>query len=102
MTLWTVIQQSIWTLTGVHLERLLYRMLLRRQTEEEARERIGYLRYMSSEYGDYKTDTSVENYLMRMLASDIKIELDKELGDEGVLSLSATWQSGLMWSHYAD
>ena len=86
----------------VHLERLLYRMLLRQQTDEEARERIGYLRYMSSEYGDYKTEPSVENYLMRMLASDIKIELDRELGNEGVLSLSATWQSGLMWSHYAD
>lgn len=28
--------------------------------------------------------------------------LDSELGNEGVLTLSATWKSGLMWSHYAD
>jgi hypothetical protein len=86
----------------VHLERLLYRMLLNRKTDEQARHDIGYLRYMSSEYGDYKTDPDVESYLMRMLANDIKRELDEELGDEGVLSLSATWKSGLMWSHYAD
>lgn len=86
----------------VHLERLLYRMLLKRKSEEEARSDIGYLRYMSSEYGDYKTEPEVENYLMRMVANDIKRELDAELGNEGVLSLSATWKSGLMWSHYAD
>lgn len=86
----------------VHLERLLYRMLLKRKSEEEARNDIGYLRYLSSEYGDYKTDTEVESYLKRMLANDIKRELDSELGNEGVLSLSATWKSGLMWSHYAD
>ncbi|MDM7954753.1 DUF2971 domain-containing protein [Blastomonas sp.] len=85
-----------------HLERLLFRMLMRDETEDDARERIGYLRYMSTEYGDFRTDPDVENYLMRMLARDIKSELDKELGTEGVLSLSATWQSGLMWSHYAD
>lgn len=86
----------------VRLERLLYRMLLKRKTEEEARNDIGYLRYLSSEYGDYKTEPDVENYLMRMLANDIKRELDAELGNEGVLTLSATWKSGLMWSHYAD
>ena len=86
----------------IHLERLLYRMLLRRKTEDEAGNDIGYLRYMSSEYGNYKTDPKVDNYLMQMLANRIKRELDAELGDEGVLSLSATWKSGLMWSHYAD
>tara|TARA_R110001606_G_scaffold284220_1_gene432589 strand:- start:13157 stop:14092 length:936 start_codon:yes stop_codon:yes gene_type:complete len=89
-------------LDRVHLERLLYRMLLKRKTDEEARNDIGYLRYMSSEYGDYKTEPDVENYLMRMLANDIKRELDTELGNEGVLSLSASWKNGLMWSHYAD
>lgn len=86
----------------IHLERLLYRMLLKRKTEEEARNDIGYLRYMSSEYGDYRTEPDVGSYLMRMLANDIKRELDAELGNEGVHSLSATWKSGLMWSHYAD
>lgn len=86
----------------VHLERLLYRMLLQRKSDEEARQDIGYLRYMSSEYGDYRTEPDVENYLKRMVTNDIKRELDREMGDKGVLSLSATWQSGLMWSHYAD
>lgn len=86
----------------VHLERLLYRMLLRLKSDEEARQDIGYLRYMSSEYGDYKTDPDVEDYLMRMVTRDIKAELDREMGNKGVLSLSATWQNGLMWSHYAD
>lgn len=89
-------------LDRVRLERLLYRMLLRCKTDKQARDRIGYLRYLSSEYGDYRTDADVENYLMRMLASDIKSELDNEMGNQGVLSLSATWKSGLMWSHYAD
>lgn len=85
-----------------HLERLLYRILLKHRSEEEARNDIGYLRYLSTEYGDYKTEPDVENYLMRLIASDIKRELDLELGNQGVLSLSATWKSGLMWSHYAD
>lgn len=85
-----------------HLERLLYRMIIKRTNEDEARREIGRLRYYSSEYGDYRTDPKVESYLMRTLASAIKRELDLELGDEGVLSLSATWKSGLMWSHYAD
>jgi ferredoxin-fold anticodon binding domain-containing protein len=85
-----------------YLERLLYRMLLQRISDEKAREKVGYLRYMSSEYGDYKTDRDVEDYLKRMVTSDIKRELDLEMANKGVLSLSATWQSGLMWSHYAD
>lgn len=86
----------------VHLERLLYRMLLRTKTDEQARQDIGYNRYMSTQYGDYKTDKDVEKYLMRMAARDIKNELDQEMGAKGVLTLSATWKSGLMWSHYAD
>lgn len=86
----------------VHLERLLHRMLLKHKSDEEARNDIGYFRYMSSEYGDYKTEPDVENYLMRMLANDIKRKLDSELGNEGVFSLSNSWKKGLMWSHYAD
>ena len=86
----------------VTLERLAYRMLLRRMNEEEARGEINRLRYYSTEYGDYKSDPEVASYLTRMLAQAIKQELDSELGNEGVLSLSAKWRSGLMWSHYAD
>jgi hypothetical protein len=68
----------------------------------EAAAEINNLRYLSSEYGDYRTDPDVENYLMRMLARDIKCLLDEEMETRGILSLSATWSSPLMWSHYAD
>src|ERR1700750_975884 len=50
------------------LEKLLYRMLLRRLEKKQAADRVGYLRYMSTEYGDFETDKDVEAYLVRMLA----------------------------------
>lgn len=84
------------------LEKLLYRMLLRRMDGSKAAGEIGYLRYMSSEVGSYETNKEAEAYLVRMLARDIKNELDDEFAQRGVLSLSATWSSALMWSHYAD
>ena len=84
------------------LEKLLYRMLQRRFDKAKAAEKVNYLRYLSTEYGDYETDKGVEAYLVRMLARDIKAELDDEFSRRGVLSLSATWSSALMWSHYAD
>jgi hypothetical protein len=84
------------------LERLYYRLLLRRMTKDKAAGEVGHLRYMSSEHGDYKTDPKVEDYLIRMLAREIRDEVDDELGKAGVLSLSATWSSVLMWSHYGD
>ena len=59
----------------VTLERLAYRMLLRRMNEEEARGEINRLRYYSTEYGDYKSDPEVASYLTRMLAQAIKQEL---------------------------
>lgn len=84
------------------LEKLLFKILTQTRGRDKALEQIGYLRYMSSEYGDYRIDPKVDDYLKRMLASDIKNELDSELGNAGVLSFSATWRSALMWSHYAD
>ncbi|MDB5440343.1 MAG: hypothetical protein JWM33_2770 [Caulobacteraceae bacterium] len=86
----------------VTLEKLYYRMLLRRMEKAKAAEKVGYLRYMSTEHGDYQTDKDVEGYLVQMLAREIKDELDDEFAQRGVLSLSATWASVLMWSHYAD
>lgn len=85
-----------------HLERLLYEMLLKHKSEEEAKKEINYLRHMSTEHGDYNLEPKVEAYLMQMLATGIKRDLDADLGNQGVFSLSATWSSGLMWSHYAD
>lgn len=84
------------------LEKLYYRLLLRRLEPQKAADEVHYLRYMSTEYGNYETDPKVEDYLVRMLASRIKGEVDDELCKSGVLSLSATWSSALMWSHYAD
>lgn len=84
------------------LERLLFKLLIQKEDRQSAANQIGYLRYLSTEYGDYETDAQVENYLKRLLASDIKTAVDKELGNAGILSLSATWRSALMWSHYAD
>jgi len=84
------------------LEKLYYRMLLRRMEPPQAAEKVGYLRYMSGEIGSYETNKEAEAYLVRMLARDIRDELDGEFAQRGVLSLSATWSSALMWSHYAD
>lgn len=84
------------------LEKLYYRLLLRRLETQKAADEVNYLRHMSSEYGDFETDPKVEDYLVRMLAREIKDEIDAELGTTGVLALSATWSSALMWSHYAD
>ncbi len=84
------------------LEKLLYRMFMRRMDKSQAADEIGNLRYMSTEVGDYKTDKEADAYLARMLAREIKNELDDEFAQRGVLSLSATWSSALMWSHYAD
>ncbi|HEY1928277.1 MAG TPA: DUF2971 domain-containing protein [Caulobacteraceae bacterium] len=84
------------------LEQLYYRLLQRRKEKSEAAREVNRLRHMSSEYGDFRTNKDVDAYLVQILASRIKDELDDEFGQSGVLSLSATWSSGLMWSHYAD
>lgn len=84
------------------MEHLCYAFFRRTQTEDEATAKINNLRYVSSEYGDFRTNPEAEDYLKRLLAREIKDELDQELGARGVLSLSEHWDSALMWSHYAD
>lgn len=84
------------------LEKLYYHLLLRRMENDKAAESVSHLRFLSSEYGDYATDPQVEAYLVHMLARGIEDEVNAELGMSGVLSLSATWSSALMWSHYAE
>jgi hypothetical protein len=71
-------------------------------TKEAAEKRINYWRYMSTKYGDYKTDPDVDRYLKEYVAEDIKRVFDGEMEQKGVFSLSKTWKSPLMWSHYAD
>jgi hypothetical protein len=84
------------------LELLCYAFLRRTKPEDQAKAEINNYRYLSSEYGDFRNESHVEDYLKRMLALRIKDELDSELGSKGVLSLSERWDSVLMWSHYAD
>ncbi|MBN9559241.1 MAG: DUF2971 domain-containing protein [Alphaproteobacteria bacterium] len=84
------------------MEHLCYAMLLRVHSEDQARAEINNYRYLSSEYGDFRTEPGVEDYLKRILAQRIKDELEQEFGLRGVLSLSERWNSVLMWSHYAD
>jgi hypothetical protein len=71
-------------------------------SKKQAENIINELRYSSTEYGDYKTDTSVDKYLKQRLGSQIKELLDGEMTRKGIFSLSETWKSPLMWSHYAD
>lgn len=84
------------------LERLLYQMLSATQGKDVARKTMSNHRYMSTEYGDYKTDPDVAAYYTRRLASHISDLLSTEQGRRGVLSLASKWDCPLMWSHYAD
>jgi hypothetical protein len=86
------------------LERLCHKLLVNSGVNEgEAAESIKDFRDMSAEYGNQKTDRHVKRYLNeKLLASEIKRLYDAEMGRKGVFSLSETWNSPLMWSHYAD
>ena len=84
------------------MEHLCYAILRRTQTEGNAKAEINNYRYLSTEYGDFRTDSKVDDDLRRMLAQRIMNELNQEFGLRGVLSLSERWDSVLMWSHYAD
>ncbi len=84
------------------LERLCFKLLRRTRKREAAVAAIGELRYLSTE--DFKdiNDPAREDYLKRLLVREIERLLAAELAGRGVLSLSAVWDSPLMWSHYAD
>jgi hypothetical protein len=67
------------------------------------RAKANNLAYYSGEYGgDYRTDPHVLDYLIELFKREIKGLLDNHFKSLGVLSLSATWNSPLLWSHYAD
>jgi len=77
-------------------------MLLRTVSSDRAVHDIEQLRYYATEPDEFGREADEEAVLSQIVANAIKTELDNELGDAGVLSLSATWDSALMWSHYAD
>jgi hypothetical protein len=85
------------------LERLCYKMLRTSGlNKEESTETINDLRNSSTEHEDCETDLDAAEYYEASLATEIKSLFDAEMGRKGVFSLSETWRSPLMWSHYAD
>jgi hypothetical protein len=86
------------------LERLYYFLLLKTGfSEQQAQDEIFYLRYNSTAYRDYQEDVSGEKYLKEaLLPPKINELIVAEIQGKGVFSLSETWKSPLMWSHYAD
>jgi hypothetical protein len=81
------------------LQKLCYGYLCETRTHDNTMAVIKNCYYMSTEYGDYKQN---DTYLKKLLAREIERCLYKEMSAKGVLSLSKTWKSPLMWSHYAD
>ena len=84
------------------LEHIFYKCLRRTKEHDKATAAISELRYLSTEDFDDINDPARTKYLERLLARRIEELLEDELGGKGVLSLSAVWDSPLMWSHYAD
>lgn len=86
----------------VSLERLCSKILSDVHGPEKARKEMEHEKYMSTEYGNYRTDKKAGNYYVQRLRSQIKRHLDAEMTGWGVLSLASRWDSVLMWSHYAE
>lgn len=86
----------------VSLERLLCSMLVKVGGKPNALRVMNNHRYMSTQYGDYRTDSGAAEYYTRCLVSAVDDLLKAEIGRRGVLSLAAKWNCPLMWSHYAD
>jgi hypothetical protein len=87
------------------LQKLYVKLLEAARPSDNAIERLQRFRYFSEntidEFG-YETDADPAEVFKDLLASEVMILVNEELGAYGVLSLSATWSSSLMWSHYAD
>jgi len=84
------------------LEGLLYKMVSKTRTAQEARRVIENHQYMASELGDYKESKPARDYYVRRLGSDVIGALKEEYAKHGVLSLASRWNCPLMWSHYGD
>jgi hypothetical protein len=84
------------------LEKLCYRMLTLTYGKDKAVATMNNHRYMSTEYGDFRTDEKAAYCYTEDLKQEVKALLYRELGKHGVLSLAARWDCPLMWSHYAD
>lgn len=84
------------------VEKLLYRMVKRREGADKAKHAIGKHRYYVREFGNRETDPEVADYYLRRMSSHIQDLVFEVFKDYGVLSLAEKWDCPLMWSHYAD
>ena len=84
------------------LEQLCCQMIKQTSSEAAAKCKINEFRYLSEDREKFETDTQAETALTGLLSRQIQDMVNAEMGGKGVLSLSARWQSLLMWSHYAD
>ncbi|HXW73145.1 MAG TPA: DUF2971 domain-containing protein [Methylocella sp.] len=83
------------------LEKLCAKFLLQTHSEEAAHEKIQGCRWFA--WDEHReSGKNQEDCYKKSLACEIKESLDSEWETKGVLCLSETWNSPLMWSHYAD
>lgn len=80
----------------------LLKVLFGAERELEWNREVAFAIHYAEEVGDIKVPGEARDYLSRQLADAIGSEIRKEFDQRGVLSFSATWESVLMWSHYAD
>ncbi|PVX29071.1 hypothetical protein DD559_06760 [Sphingomonas pokkalii] len=80
----------------------VYLAMVGRDREPEAKQNLLNHIYNADEHGLAKKSAERQKYLSAAIAVDLKRELKREFGSRGVLSFGTTWNSPLMWSHYAD
>lgn len=89
-------------ISPMKMAKLLER-LMGPEREDEWHQNLGWIIHQGTEDGgDIKVPGPARDYVRRALADYIGSEVRKDFDQRGVLSFSATWQSVLMWSHYAD
>jgi len=84
------------------LEHLCYAFLRRTQSEDKAKAEINNYRYLSSEYGDFKTGPEVEDYLKRMLGPASPITVIMESGGKSRRSCRIVPEARLIRSMCGD
>jgi Protein of unknown function (DUF2971) len=87
------------------LQKLYVKLLGETHSIDNANEKLQRLRYFSEDTSDdfgNETDVDPDENFKYLLTNEVMILVNEELGAYGVLSLSNTWRSSLMWSHYAD
>lgn len=78
------------------------KLIENRRGKDNAIKIINNIFYLASQFGDFRKDYIIKKYLSTILSEHISSEIIEIFKSHGVLSLSETWSSVLMWSHYAD